>query len=56
MVLDILSALRRDGSEFPIEIRISHAGGATTDSVFVAFLRDISARKWAERNQQTRFA
>lgn len=55
-VVDILTALRRDGSEFPIEIRISHAGGGTANPEFVAFVRDISARKWAERHQQTRYA
>ena len=55
-VLDILTAVRQDGSEFPLEIRISHAGGDAEHPRFIAFLRDISARKWAERNQQTRFA
>ncbi|MFN2463550.1 MAG: diguanylate cyclase domain-containing protein [Candidatus Dormibacteria bacterium] len=55
-VLDFLTGLRRDGSEFPLEIRISHAGGSGSGARFVAFLRDISARKWAERNQQTRYA
>jgi len=46
-VLDILTAIRRDGSEFPLEIRISHASGSPAESTFVAFLRDVSARKWA---------
>ncbi|MFN2466322.1 MAG: diguanylate cyclase domain-containing protein [Candidatus Dormibacteria bacterium] len=55
-VLDILTAVKRDGTEFPLEIRISHASGSGEDSMFVAFLRDISSRKWAERNQQTRYA
>jgi len=55
-VLDFLTAIRRDGTEFPLEIRISHAGGSGEDARFVAFLRDISARKWAERNQQTRYS
>ena len=55
-VLDFLTGMRRDGTEFPMEIRISHAGGAGDAARFVAFLRDISARKWAERNQQTRYA
>ncbi|GAC1330143.1 MAG: hypothetical protein NVSMB17_07210 [Candidatus Dormibacteria bacterium] len=55
-VLDFLTGLRRDGTEFPMEIRISHAGGTGDHARFVAFLRDISARKWAERNQQTRYA
>lgn len=55
-VLDILTGLRRDGTEFPLEIRISHAGGDASQATFVAFLRDISARKWAERHLQARYA
>ncbi|HKS54075.1 MAG TPA: PAS domain S-box protein [Steroidobacteraceae bacterium] len=42
-----LSAIRRDGSEFPIELsitRIQYAG----DEYFSGFVRDISARKAAE--------
>jgi len=55
-VLDILTAVRRDGSEFPLEIRISHASGGPAEATFVAFLRDISTAKWAERNLQARYA
>lgn len=55
-VLDILTGLRRDGTEFPLEIRISHGSGEPARATFVAFLRDISARKWAERNLQARYA
>ena len=43
-----VSALRRDGSEFPAELAMTplRVGGA---SAFTAFIRDISDRKWAER-------
>ncbi|AWN37671.1 diguanylate cyclase [Methylobacterium radiodurans] len=42
-----LAALRRDGTEFPVEVALSldTAGGVTT---FNAFLRDISQRKETE--------
>jgi PAS domain S-box-containing protein len=42
-----LTALRRDGTEFPVELAITplRVGGAT---VFSAFLRDITERKRAE--------
>ncbi len=55
-VLDFLTAVKRDGSEFPIEIRISRASDDAAGASFVAFLRDISERKWAERYQQARYA
>jgi PAS domain S-box-containing protein len=43
-----VSALRKDGSEFPAELAMTplRVGGA---SAFTAFIRDISDRKWAER-------
>ncbi|HEV8617340.1 MAG TPA: PAS domain S-box protein [Methylomirabilota bacterium] len=43
-----LSALRRDGSEFPVELAITpvRLGGAT---IFSAFLRDITERKRTEQ-------
>ena len=43
-----VSALRRDGTEFPAELAMTplRMGGA---SAFTAFIRDISDRKWAER-------
>jgi PAS domain S-box-containing protein len=47
-----LSALRRDGTEFPIELsitRIQYAG----DEYFSGFVRDISARKAAETKMRT---
>ena len=42
-----LPALRRDGTEFPVELSISPVTGAGR-SLFVGFLRDISQRKAAE--------
>lgn len=45
-----ISALRRDGSQFPVELSIApfQHGGKTT---FSAFIRDITDRKNAERQQ-----
>ena len=40
-----LSALHRDGREFPVEITISGPIRNTTSYFFGAFLRDISQRK-----------
>lgn len=50
-----LTALRRDGSEFPVELAITaiNAGKATT---FSAFLRDITERKHAEGKLQAQLA
>lgn len=42
-----LPALRKDGSEFPSEISISHIPG-TEPPLFARFVRDITARKRAE--------
>jgi PAS domain S-box-containing protein len=42
------AALRSDGSEFPVELAIS-VGAAPEGSIFVGHLRDISARREAER-------
>lgn len=45
-VLDHLTALHRDGHEFPVELAISRAWQANNqDVVFGAFVRDISERK-----------
>ena len=44
-----LSAVRRDGAEFPVEIAISTAGDSDAeDGGFVAFIRDISDRVAAQ--------
>jgi PAS domain S-box-containing protein/diguanylate cyclase (GGDEF)-like protein len=42
------SAIRRDGSEFPVELTIVRVG-ADEPPVFTAFLRDITDRKLQER-------
>ena len=47
-----LSALKRDGKEFPIELAISTAQ-ISNDVIFTAFLRDISERKLAEERLKT---
>jgi PAS domain S-box-containing protein len=46
-----LSALRRGGEEFPVELAISIAAEVDGRTVFIAFIRDISDRKEAERTQ-----
>jgi PAS domain S-box-containing protein len=46
-----LSALRRNGEEFPVELAISHAAEVDGRTVFIAFIQDISDRKEAERIQ-----
>jgi two-component system sensor histidine kinase/response regulator len=43
-----ITALNRDGREFPVELTISVIGGVGTRR-FVAFVRDISERKRAEQ-------
>ena len=40
-------ALRRDGNEFPVELKISHSKINDRD-VFIGFIRDISIRRAAE--------
>jgi PAS domain S-box-containing protein len=49
-----ITALRRDGREFPVELSISPAGSGPT-YLFGAFIRDLTARKEAEAalHQQT---
>jgi PAS domain S-box-containing protein len=42
-----LSALRRDGTEIPVELSVARVGSATPPT-FTAFVRDISERKRAE--------
>lgn len=48
-----LSAVRRDGAEFPIELSISRVGSGKTPT-FVGFIRDISERKRVERKRVER--
>jgi PAS domain S-box-containing protein len=46
-----LAALRRDGSEFPVEISLSFSAGAD-GPLALAFVMDITARKEAEHRQR----
>ena len=46
-----LSAMRADGSEFPIELAISVVQGAGGE-LFIGYLRDISERREAERERE----
>ena len=43
-----VTAMRRDGSEFPVELTITHVK-LRQQSVFSASLRDITNEKWAEQ-------
>ena len=47
-----LSAMRADGSEFPIELSLARLGEHETNSGFAAIIRDISQRKLLERERQ----
>jgi PAS domain S-box-containing protein len=47
-----LSAVRRDGAEFPVELAITVIGN-DDDRLFVAFVADISERKGAEGRLRT---
>ena len=51
-----LSALHADGHEFPAEIAISPAAVVAGRTTFIAFLRDITERKEAERRQVELYA
>ena len=44
-----LTALAKDGREFPVELAISRASTPGAKALFVAFVRDITRRKEAER-------
>src|SRR5207244_10802005 len=46
-----VTAMRSDGSEFPVELSITHVR-LRQQSIFSASLRDISKEQWAEREVQ----
>jgi PAS domain S-box-containing protein len=46
-----LTAMRADGSEFPVELAITRISGSGTPQ-FTGYLRDITERKNAEKRQQ----
>ena len=55
--LGVITGLRSNGEEFPIEAAISHTG-ATGEKIYTVILRDITERKSAEvalREAQDRF-
>jgi len=43
-----VTAMRRDGSEFPVELTVTHVR-LRQQSIFSASLRDITKEKWAEQ-------
>jgi PAS domain S-box-containing protein len=43
-----VTAMRRDGSEFPVELTVTHVR-LREQSIFSASLRDITKEKWAEQ-------
>ena len=43
-----VTAMRSDGSEFPVELTITHVR-LRQQSIFSAYLRDITKEKWAEQ-------
>jgi PAS domain S-box-containing protein len=50
-----LTAVRRDGSEFPVELAITRLP-ASDPPMFTAYLRDISDRRAAEKQREELFA
>src|SRR5438445_3377052 len=53
-VVEGLSGLRRDGSEFPIELAITLAWHSGAEATFVAFIRDVSEERRADDLRRTR--
>ena len=51
-----MAALRRDGSEFPVELAVSARPDPGPSAVFTAFVRDITARKRQEEELVTALA
>lgn len=49
-----LTAIHRDGSEFPVEISIFPMKGADAPSMFYAFIRSLKAEMEAQRQQELR--
>jgi signal transduction histidine kinase/CheY-like chemotaxis protein len=50
-----ITAIRADGSEFPVELAITRMGSETPPT-FTGFIRDISVRKRAERQLNIQYA
>ena len=50
-----LTAMRSDGSEFPVELTITRIEGAEPPT-FAGYIRDISERRAAERNSAAQYA
>ena len=50
-----LTAMRSDGSEFPVELTITRIEGAEPPT-FTGYIRDISDRRAAERNSAAQYA
>lgn len=53
-----ITALRRSGQEFPIELAIARIGGGDSDgeTSFISFIRDVTAQKEAEQRERDSLA
>ncbi len=49
-------ACRKDGSTIDVELTLSRVGSEEDDTLFIAHIRDISERRKAEREQESRAA
>lgn len=54
-VMPGLTAVRRDGSELPVELAVSHPAQVDGQTIFVAFVRDMTERLRAESLERARF-